>query len=530
MSNTPNHILFDEQARERLKKGIDKLADTVAVTLGPKGKNVVFSTAHSSPTITNDGNSIVDHIQAKDPFVNMGVSMGKEVALKIKAASGDGTTTGIILLRELVKYGLKNIASGINPIVLKRGIEKAVDLILSEIDVLASPIKNTQELEHIATVSASGNSKVGKTIFKALEKIGSSGIISIEEGKETTTKIEMVKGMQFDRGYISPYFCMDTESMKVTMTNPKVLITDKKIASIQDLLPFLQSIASTGDQLLIIADDIEVDVLSSLIMNKLRDKIQVCAIKAPGFGDNRKALLEDIASVLGATVVSEEKEIHLKNAETKILGQAETITITKETTTIVNGMGSQENIQTRISQIELELEQTSNTYEAKQLKERKAKLQNGVALIHVGASSELEMKHQKRLFEDSVHSTRAAKESGYVPGGGIALLRASEKLKELKFSKEEAIGVNTVLMACQAPFKQLVENSGKDSSIFLKQVLNSEPSFGFNALNGTVENLIKANLIDPALVVKNCLKYASSCAGVIFMSEVLITDAPEGGK
>ena len=530
MSNTPKHILFDEQARQKLKKGIDKLADTVAVTLGPKGKNVGFSTAYSSPTITNDGNSIVDHIQIKDPFVNMGVSIGKEVALKIKAACGDGTTTGIILLRELVKHGLKNIASGTNPIVLKRGIEKAVDLILSEIDGLATPIKNTQELEHIATVSASGNSEVGKTIFKALDKIGSSGIISVEEGKETTTKIEMVKGVQFDRGYISPYFCMDTESMKVAMTNAKVLITDKKISSIQELLPFLQSIASTGEQLLIIAEDIEGDVLSTLIMNKLRNGIKVCAVKAPGFGDSRKALLEDIASLLGATVVSEEKGMQLKDGETKILGQAETITITKETTTIVNGMGDQENIQTRISQIELEIEQTSNTYEAKQLKERRAKLQNGVALIHVGACSELEMKRQKQLFEDSIHSTQAAQEGGYVPGGGIALLRASEKLKELKFSKEEAIGVNTVLMACQAPFKQLVENSGKDSSVFLEQVLNSEPSYGFNVLNGTVENLIQANLIDPALVVKNCLKCASSSAGVILMSEVLITDDSEGGQ
>ncbi len=525
MSSTPKQLIFEEEAREKLKEGIDKLADTVGVTLGPKGKNIGIESSWGAPTITNDGNSIVKEIELKDPYANMGVSMGKEVAQKIKDKSGDGTTTGIILLRALIKQGIKNIASGISPINLKRGIEKAIAIVMEELDAMATPVKKEEAIQNIATVSASGNKEIGKTIFEAITKVGKSGVITIEEGKGTTTTIEMVEGMQFDRGYTSPYFCTSAETMMVEIEQTGILITDKKISSIQEILPLLQSVASTGKGLVIIAEDIEGDALSTLVVNKLRGNLKIAAVKAPGFGDRRKAILEDIAVLTGATVVSEDKGMQLKDATVEVLGSAEKIEISKDNTTIVGGMGRKEEIDARIKQIDREHSNASSDYDKEKLEERKAKLKGGVAVIRVGAPSEPEMKQKKQVFEDSLNSTRAAQESGFVPGGGVALLRASQKLKKLKLvEREEQIGAEIVLHACSAPFKQIVENCGKDSSIYLEEVLNQKGGMGFNALTEKVEDLIKGEVIDPTKVVKNCLKYAASVAGIVLISEVLITD------
>lgn len=523
----PKEIIFEEEARDKLKEGIDKLADTVGVTLGPKGKNVGIESSWGTPTITNDGNSIVKDIELKDPYANMGVSMGKEVARKIKEKSGDGTTTGIILLRALVKEGIKNIASGVSPINLKRGIEKGVDVILNELDALSTPVENSEAIQNIATVSASGDEEIGNTIAEAIEKVGKSGVITIEEGKGTTTAIEMVEGMQFDRGYTSPYFCTNAETMMVEMDQADILVTDKKISSIQEILPLLQPLASTGKGLLIIAEDIEGDALSTLGMNKLRGILKVAAVKAPGFGDRRKAMLEDIAVLTGATVVSEEKGMQLKEVGAEVLGSAEKIEISKDATTIVSGAGRKEEIDARIKVIDTEHANAESDYDKEKFEERRAKLHGGVAVIRVGAPSEPEMKQKKQVFEDSLNSTRAAQESGFVPGGGVALLRASQKLKDLKLSEEETIGLNLVLRACQAPFKQIVDNCGKDSSLYLEEVLTKGNGLGFDAKSETVIDLVKGHVIDPTKVVKNCLKYATSVAGVILISEALVTDAPE---
>jgi len=525
--STPKELIFEEEAREKLKEGIDKLADTVGVTLGPKGKNIGLESSWGAPTITNDGNSIVKDIELKDPYANMGVSMGKEVARKIKDNSGDGTTTGIILLRALVKEGIKNIASGTSPINLKRGIEKAVDVVLKEIDALAIPVEKPEAIENIATVSASGNREVGKTISEAIEKVGKEGVITIEEGKGTTTTIEMVEGMQFDRGYTSPYFCTNPEKMLVEMEHADILITDKKISSIQEILPLLQAIAATNKPLLIIADDIDGDALSTLVVNKLRGTLKVAAVKAPGFGDRRKALLEDIAVLTGATVVSEEKGMVLKEATPDILGSANKLELSKETTTIIGGMGKKEGLATRIKQIENEIENCTSDYDREKLEERKAKLSGGVAVIRVGAPTELEMKQKKQVFEDSLSATRAAQESGFVPGGGVALLRASRKLDTIKLEPEEQTGLSIVKAACTAPFRQIVENCGKDGALYLEEALEKGNNFGFNALTEQVEDLIIAQVIDPTKVVKNSLKYAASVAGIVLISEALITDAPE---
>jgi len=527
VSATPKDLIFEEEAREKLKEGIDKLADTVGVTLGPKGKNVGLEASWGAPTITNDGNSIVKDIELKDPYANMGVSMGKEVARKLKDKSGDGTTTGIILLRALVKEGIRNITSGSNPISIKRGIDHAVTAILKEIDQLATPVEAAEAIRHIATVSASGNQEIGALIFEAIDKVGKSGVITIEEGKGTTTTIEMVEGMQFDRGYISPYFCTNSESMIAEIAEPAILLTDKKISAIQEILPILQAVAGAGKPLLLIAEDFEGDVLSTLVVNKLRGNLKVAAVKAPGFGDKRKAMLEDIAVLTGGTVISEDKGMQLKDATMEALGSAEKVEITKDHTVLVGGAGKEEEIAARVKLIDAEHENASSDYDKEKLEERKAKLQGGVAVIRVGAPTEPEMKQKKQAFEDSLSSTRAAQESGFVPGGGVALLRGSQKIKELKLSKEEQIGVDIVLKACMAPFNQIVENCGKDSSLFLEEVLKADVNLGFNALTEQVEDLIKAQVIDPAKVVKNALKYAASTAGVVLLSEALITDQIE---
>jgi chaperonin GroEL len=520
-------IVFEEDARHALRDGIDKLADVVAITLGPKGRNVGLQSSWGSPTITSDGNSIAKDVELKDTFLNMGVSMGKEVAAKIKEKSGDGTTTGIILLRALVQGGIKNITSGANPIAIKRGMDKALEIVVKEIDAMSLEVKNSKDTKNIATVSASGNQEVGQKIADCFEKVGKTGIVTIEEGKGTETSIEIVDGMQFDRGYLSAYFATNAERLIAEMSNANILITDKKISSVQEILPILQHVAGTGQELIVIADEIEGDALSTLVVNKLRGTLKVVAVKAPGFGDRRKAILEDIAILTGATVVSEEKGLILREAEADVLGKADQVIVDKEKTTIVGGKGGPKEIKARIVQIDAELSKATSNYDREKLEERKAKLQGGVAVIKVGAPTESEMKKKKQMFEDSLNSTRSALEEGVVPGGGIALLRASRACAKLDLSKEEEVGALILLKACEAPFKQIVTNTGYDSSVILNEVLNKESSFGFNAISEKVEDLIQCGVIDPAKVVKSSLTHAVSMAGIVLLSEALIADAKE---
>lgn len=528
MSTKPKEIIFEEEARVKLAAGIKKLADVVAFTLGPKGRNVAIEKSWGAPTITNDGNTTIKDISLPDVFENMGVSMGKEVAQKIKDVSGDGTTTGTLLLRALVENGIKQIAAGASPIGIKRGIEKAVEAIIAEVEKTAIPVSNANEIRNIATASASGNQEIGQLIADAMDKVGKSGVITVEEAKGTSTSIDVVEGMQFDRGYISPYFCTNQEKQIVEMALPQILLVDKKISNVHELLPILQSIATTGKQLLIIAEDIEGDTLSTLVVNKLRGTLKVAAAKAPGFGDRRKALLEDIAILTGATVVSEDAGMNLKDLTADILGSAEKITLTKEHTTIVNGKGEKEKIQARIKQIDSEIASTKNSYDKEKLEERKAKLSSGVAVISVGAATEPELKQKKQMFEDSLNSTKAALEKGIVPGGGVALLHASKAASKLKLEKDEAIGAQIVILACEAPIRQIISNTGYDASVILAEVLAAKkPSFGFNAASEKVEDLLTAGIVDPAKVVCNCLTYSSSVAAIALITEALIADAQE---
>lgn len=523
----PKEIIFEEDARNALRDGIDQLADVVAITLGPKGRNVGLQASWGSPTITSDGNSIAKDVELKSTFLNMGVSMGKEVAAKIKEKSGDGTTTGIILLRALVQGGIKNIASGANPIAIKRGMDKALETVLKEIDGMSLAVKKSEDTRNIATVSASGNTEVGEKIAECFNKVGKTGVVAIEEGKGTETTIELVDGMQFDRGYLSSYFATNAEKLIVEMNHPNILVTDKKITSAQEILPILQHVATTGQELIIIADDIEGDALSTLVVNKLRGTLKVAAVKAPAFGDRRKAILEDIAILTGASLVTEDKGILLRDVGAEVLGKADQIVITKEKTTIVGGKGNAKEIKARIAQIDAELGNTTANYDKEKLEERKAKLQGGVAVIKVGAPTESEMKKKKQMYEDSLNSTRSALEEGIVPGGGVALLRASRACAHLKLSKEEDVGAQILLKACEAPFKQIVFNTGFDSSVILNEVLNKEQSFGFNALSEKVEDLLKCGVIDPAKVVKISLSHAVSMAGIVLLSEALIANAKE---
>lgn len=527
MSSTPKEIIFEEEARIKIATGIRKLADTVAFTLGPKGRNAGLEKSWGAPVITNDGNSIIKDITLPDVFENMGVAMAKEVAQKIKDVSGDGTTTGTLLLKALIENGNKQITAGASPIGIKRGIEKTVEAILKEIEKISIPVKDFKEIQNIATASASGNQEIGKTIAEAMEKVGKTGVITIEEAKGTTTSIDIVEGMQFDRGYISPYFCTNPEKQIVEMDHADVLLVDKKISNIHELLPILQAVASTGKNLLIIADDIEGDTLSTLVVNKLRGTLKVAAVKAPGFGERKKSLLEDIAILTGATVVSEDAGMNLQNLSTEILGSVEKANITKENTILVNGKGDKEKITARISQINKELADTKNSYDKEKLEERKAKLSSGVAVISVGAATEPELKQKKQMFEDSLSSTKAALEKGVVPGGGVALLRASKAAKNLALEGDEAVGRDSVLAACEAPIRQIILNAGLDPSVILSEINNAGPSIGFNAENEKVEDLLKAGVIDPAKVVSNCLTYSSSGAGIALITEALIADAEE---
>jgi chaperonin GroEL len=526
--STPKEIIFEEAARDLLLAGIKKLADVVAFTLGPKGQNVGIEKSWGAPTITNDGNSIIKDITLKNQYENMGVSIAKEVVQKLKENSGDGTTTGTLLLKALAEGGIKQISAGASPIGIKRGMEKALEVVVEEINKNAIPVKSSKETKNIATASASGHEEIGEMIAEAMEKVGRSGVITIEEAKGTDTTIELVEGMQFDRGYISAYFCTNMEKLVVEMNNsPQILIVDKKINSVHEILPVLSAVATSGKELLIIADDVEADALSTLVVNKLRGSLKVVAVKAPGFGDRRKAILQDIAVLTGATVVSEDAGMSLKEIPSSALGSAEKITVTKEHTIIVNGSGTTNDIEARIKQIDAEVAASTSSYDKEKLEERKAKLSGGVAVIRVGAATEPELKQKKQMFEDSLNSTKAAIEEGIVPGGGVALLNGSKAIANLKLEGDEAIGAKILATACETPLRQIVKNTGMDGSVVLAEVLAAKPNFGFNAMTEKVEDLLAAGVIDPAKVVKNCLTYAVSAAGIVILSEALIGEAPE---
>lgn len=519
-------LIFEEEARLKLREGITKLADIVGVTLGPKGRYVALEEGRNAPTITSDGYSIIKHIEFKDQFINMGVAIAKDASSKMKEQFGDGTTTTMLLIKAFVENGLKNIAAGASPIVLKRGMEKGVELIIEELSKLSKPITKPEETFYIASASASGDEEIGRLIAQALQKVGMGGVVTIEEGQNVTHSLEMVEGLQFERGYLSPYFCTNTEAMNVEMQQAAILLTDKKISSIQEILPMLQAVASTGQHLLIIADDLEGDALSTLVINKLQGILKACAVKAPGFGDQRKALLEDLAALTGATVISEEKGLSLKEATIDLLGSAQKIVVSKEKTTLIGGCGDLAAIQHRIQSIDVELLEAKNSFDKERLCKRRAQLSGGVAILRVGAVSEPEMRQKKQLFEDSLNSTQAALEDGIVPGGGVALLRASACLSKLEFTGDEKTAIQIVLKACEAPFRQIVQNTGHDSSLYLEKVLSAKPEWGFNALTEQLEDLLLAGIVDPCKIVKGCLTIALSAAGTILLSDVLIGHTP----
>lgn len=526
MSVKPKEILFDEKARSFLQAGIKKLADVVACTLGPKGRNVGLE-SWGSPTITNDGAAIVRDIELHNQYENIGVSLAKEVVQKVKEKCGDGTTTATLLLRALVDAGGKNISAGASPISLKRGMDKALEAVIQEIDRVAIPVKTFEEKENIATVSASGDREVGRLIAQAMEKVGDFGAISIEEGKTVETTIDIVKGMKFDRGYLSPYLCTNLDKMTIELNKAQILLVDKKITSVQELLPILQAHVSTGRELLIIAEELEGDALATLVVNKMRGILKVAAVKAPGFGDRRKAMMEDIAVLTGATVIAEDVGMNLKDATLDVLGSAEKILITKDATIIIGGNGTAEKITGRIKQIDGEIAQSKSSYDKEKLEERRANLSGGVAVISVGAATDTEMKLKKAAFEDSLNSTKAAKEEGIVPGGGVALLNASRVIEKLKLDREEAVGAQIVLKACEAPIRQIVLNAGEDPSVVVEAVRLAPVNYGFNAHTDKVENLITAGVIDPAKVAKAALTHAVSAAGMFLLSNALIVDAEE---
>ncbi len=527
MATTPKEIIFEEEARQKLLSGIKQLADVVAFTLGPKGRNVGLEKSWGAPTITCDGSSIVKDVELKDVFENMGVSIAKEVVQKIKEKCGDGTTTGTLLLRALVENGIRYISSGASPISLKRGMEKALEAILKDIEKMSIPVKDAKDIFNIAKVSASGNEEIGKTISEAIEKVGRKGVITIEEAKGTDTQIEIVEGMQFNRGYLSSYFCSNQEKMTVEQAKPFIFLIDKKINSVHEILPILQHVATTGSELLIIAEDLDGDALTTLVVNRLRGTLKVAAVKAPGFGDSRKAMMQDIAALTGATLITDDAGFSMKEIDHTFLGSADKVQITKDSTTIINGAGDKKKIEERLKQIEAEMNNASSSYDKEKLEERRAKLSGGVAVIRVGAATEPELKNKKQAFEDSLNSTKAAIEEGIVPGGGVALLRASKALNALKLEGDEQLGAKLFNVACEAPLRQIAINAGRDGSVVLADVLKGSTNIGFNALTEQVEDLIKAGVIDPAKVVKNALIFASSAAGIVLISEALIADAEE---
>ncbi|MCH9614169.1 MAG: 60 kDa chaperonin [Chlamydiia bacterium] len=514
-------ILFAEDARAKLATGIKKLAEAIKHTLGPKGRNVGLESSFGAPKITNDSAGIVTDIELADQYENMGVALGKEVSDKLKETCGDGTTTGILLLETLTKLGLKQITAGRNPTTIKREMDSAVNKVIEHLKNKATPVQTPSEIENIATVSASGDKEVGTFIREAFEKVGQAGVITIEEGKGTTTTLECVEGMQFDRGYLSPYFATSTDPMVCELEKPQILITDKKIGTIHEILELVQAVAGSGQPLLIIAEDIDGDALSTLIINRLRSNLKIAAVKAPAFGDKRKEILKDLAALTGATLVSEETGHDLTKVGVEVLGSAERVEITKDSTTVVGGAGKDDAIKTRLSEIESLLENSSSSFDQEGLLERRAKLSGGVAVIRVGGASEVEMQHKKQRFKDSLSSTKAAHESGYTIGGGVALLQAAQILDE------KIPGEMIVKRALETPFNTLIQNVGGESAVVRDVVLSQGGNLGFNVLTEKVEDLSKAHVIDPVKVVIHTLTFAASTAGTLILSEALIGDADD---
>ena len=522
-------IKFNIEARDLLKKGVDELADAVKITLGPKGRNVIIDKKYGAPQITKDGVTVAKEIELEDSFKNMGAQLVKEVASKTNDDAGDGTTTATVLAQSIISVGLKNVTAGANPMDLKRGIDKAVTKIVENLKLQALEVGgDLKKIENVAKISANGDESIGRLIAEAMQKVSKEGVITVEESKGTDTYVDVVEGMQFDRGYISPYFVTDTESMKVDFENPLILIHDKKISAIKDLLPILEKSIQTGKPLLIIAEDIDSEALTTLVVNRLRGSLKIAAVKAPGFGDRRKEMLEDIAILTGGTVISEEKGLTLENADLDMLGSAEKVTIDKDNTTIVNGLGDKDAIQSRIGQIRAQIEKTTSDYDREKLQERLAKLAGGVAVLYVGANSEVEMKEKKDRVQDALSATRAAVEEGTVPGGGVAYLRAIESLEDLKGDNDdETTGIEIVIRAVEEPLRQIVANAGKEGAVVVQKVREGKGDYGYNAANDKYEDLYETGVIDPTKVTRVALENAASIAGMFLTTECVITDKKE---
>ena len=522
-------IEFDIEARDGIKRGVDALANAVKVTLGPKGRNVIIGKSFGAPQVTKDGVTVAKEIELSDNLENMGAQMVKEVASKTNDLAGDGTTTATILAQSIVTEGLKNVAAGANPMDLKRGIDKAVDSVVNALKGQSVEIGSASEkILQVASISANNDETIGKLITEAFEKVGKEGVITVEEAKGTDTYVDVVEGMQFDRGYISPYFVTDSEKMEADLDTPQILITDKKISVMKDLLPILEPVAQSGKPLLIIAEDIDGEALATLVVNKLRGSLKIAAVKAPGFGDRRKAMLEDIAILTGGTVISEERGFTLENTTIDMLGTAEKVTIDKDNTTIVNGAGNKKDIKSRVSQIKAQIETTTSDYDKEKLQERLAKLAGGVAVLYVGAPSEVEMKEKKDRVDDALHATRAAIEEGIVAGGGVALLNSKNDLDKLKsLNADELTGIQIVNKAIEAPLRTIVENSGGEGSVVVSKVLDGGKNFGYNAKEGEYVDMLKEGIIDPKKVTRVALENAASVAGMILTTECALVDIKE---
>ena len=522
-------IIFDLDARNGIKRGVDALANAVKVTLGPKGRNVIIGKSFGAPVVTKDGVSVAKEIELDDPLENMGAQMVKEVASKTNDLAGDGTTTATVLAQAIVKEGLKNVAAGANPMDLKRGIDKAVEAIVKDLEKQTTTVGNSSEMiKQVAAISSNNDEAIGSLIAKAFGKVGKEGVITVEEAKGTDTYVDVVEGMQFDRGFLSPYFVTNSEKMQTELENPMILLCDKKISSMKDLMPVLEPVAQQGKSLLIIAEDVDGEALATLVINKMRGSLKIAAVKAPGFGDRRKAMLEDIAILTGATVISEERGFTLENTTIEMLGTAETVTIDKDNTTIVNGAGKKTDIKTRVGQIKSQIETTTSDYDKEKLQERVAKLSGGVAVIKVGATTEIEMKEKKARVEDALHSTRAAVEEGIVAGGGVALIRAQNTLGKITTTNlDETTGVQIVAKAIEAPLRTIVQNAGGEGSVVINKVLEGKKNYGYDAKSETYVDMLKAGIIDPKKVTRIALENAASVAGMILTTECALVDIKE---
>jgi chaperonin GroEL len=525
---TPKEVRFSDDARQRMMKGVNVLANAVKVTLGPKGRNVVLEKSFGAPTVTKDGVSVAKEIELEDKFENMGVQMVKEVASQTSDAAGDGTTTATVLAQAILREGLKSVSAGFNPMDLKRGIDKATVGIIEELKKLSQPCKDDKSIAQVGTISANADEEIGKIIAQAMTKVGKEGVITVEEGSGLANELDVVEGMQFDRGYLSLYFINDQATQSVNLENPLILIHDKKISNIRELLPLLEAVAKSGRPLLIIAEDLEGEALATLVVNNIRGIVKVAAVKAPGFGDRRKAMLQDIATLTGGQVISEEVGLSLEKATLNDLGEAKKVQVSKENTTIVDGHGKKSDIKGRIDQINKEIEESTSDYDREKLQERVAKLAGGVAVIKVGAATEVEMKEKKARVEDALHATRAAVEEGVVPGGGVALLRALKGIANLTGANDDqTVGINILRKAVEEPLRQIVGNAGADASVVLNAVVNGKGNYGFNAANGEYGDMVKFGIIDPTKVTRLALQNATSVAGLLLTTEAMIAEAPK---